>query len=102
MFLVQHRRKAVPGVPDDDLTSAHRPAPDDWRCPDDGEDWPCAVFRRRVRLLYPGEPDRLAAFMRHFRDRAAPALPELTPEQIQARFVGWINDPPVHRRLRSI
>ena len=62
----------------------------------------CAVFRRRARALYPGEPDRLTAFMRHFQDRAAPALPELTPEQIEARFVGWINDRPIQRRLRSI
>jgi hypothetical protein len=40
--------------------------------------------------------------MRHFRDRAAPELTDLTTEQVDARFIGWIARPPIRRRLRSI
>jgi hypothetical protein len=86
---------------DDDLGAPHRPG-DNWCCRDDGEEWPCPVFRRRMWVLYPDDPDRLAAFMRHFRDKAAPALHELTAKQIEARFIGWINELPIRRRLRAI
>ncbi|MFK3983549.1 hypothetical protein ACI2K4_24590 [Micromonospora sp. NPDC050397] len=84
----------------DDLSAPHRPG-DDWRCRDDGREWPCQIFRQRMRLLYPDDPIRLAAFMRHFRDKAAPALPELTARQVEARFIGWINQPPT-RHLRAV
>jgi hypothetical protein len=40
--------------------------------------------------------------MHHFRERAAADLPDLTPVQVEARFLGWISDPPPRRRLRSI
>ncbi|MGW4465738.1 hypothetical protein [Micromonospora sp. NBC_01796] len=86
---------------DDDLSAPHRPG-DDWLCRDDGLEWPCPIFRRRMWILYPNDPHRLAAFMRHFRDKAAPALPELTAKQVEARFIGWIKDPPTRRRLRAI
>jgi hypothetical protein len=86
---------------DDDLSAPHRPG-DNWRCHDDSEEWPCPIFRRRMWVLYPDDPDRLATFMRHFRDKAAPTLPELTAKQIETRFIGWINDRPIRRRLRSI
>jgi hypothetical protein len=86
---------------DDDLTAPHRPGVD-WRCRDDGDPWPCAIFRRRMWTLYPDDPDRLTIFMRHFRDRAAPELTDLTTEQVDARFIGWIARPPIRRRLRSI
>jgi hypothetical protein len=52
--------------------------------------------------LYPDDPDQLTIFMRHFRDRAAPELTDLTTEQVDARFIGWIAQPPIRRRLRSI
>jgi hypothetical protein len=86
---------------EDDLTAPHRPD-DGWRCRDDGEEWPCAVFRRRMWVLYSEDPGRLAAFMRHFRDKAAPALPELTARQVEVRFIGWIAGSPIQRRLRSL
>ena len=83
------------------MGAPHRPGTD-WRCRDDAEEWPCQVFRRRMWSLYRNDRDRLAAFMAHFRDRAAADLVELTAEQAETRFVGWINDPPVRRRLRSV
>ncbi|MGW4462091.1 hypothetical protein [Micromonospora sp. NPDC004704] len=86
---------------DDDLVAPHRPG-GDWLCRDDGEQWPCPVFRRRMWILYQDDHDRLATFMVHFRDRAALVLVQLTAEQVEARFVGWIDNPPVRRRLRSI
>ncbi|WP_121156384.1 hypothetical protein [Micromonospora pisi] len=55
------------------------------------------IFRRRLRALYHREPEKLTIFMSHFRDRAAAELPHLTPEQIDARFLGWI-DRPSHQR----
>ncbi len=46
---------------------------------------------------------RLRIFMRHFRDRAAVDLTDLTPEQLDTRFLGWTStSPPIHRRTRSI
>ena len=48
--------------------------------------------------LYRNDRDRLRTFMAHFRDKAAIDLPDLTAEQIEARFTGWIADPPVRRR----
>ncbi|MGW4462333.1 hypothetical protein [Micromonospora sp. NBC_01796] len=85
---------------DNGLGAPHRPG-DDWRCRDDGEEWPCPVFRRRMWSLYRNDRDRLVVFMRHFRDRAAPAI-GLTAEQAEARFVGWAHEPPApvrkHRR----
>jgi hypothetical protein len=54
-------------------------------------------------VLYRREPEKLTTFVNHFRDRAAAELDGLTPEEIDARFLGWIDEPP-HRRLglRSI
>ncbi|MGW4464370.1 hypothetical protein [Micromonospora sp. NPDC004704] len=88
---------------DDDgaLGAPHRPG-DDWRCKDDEEEWPCQVFRRRMWTLYRNDRDRLVRFMAHFRDKAAPVLTDLTGEQTDARFIGWIRDPLVRRRTRSI
>lgn len=86
---------------DEDLTAPHRPGVD-WSCRDDGEAWPCQVFRRRMWVLYRDDRDRLAMFMTHFRDRAGPVLLGLTTEQVEARFIGWIDAPPLRRRLRSI
>jgi hypothetical protein len=86
------------GVP---FGAPHRPGTD-WRCRDDGEEWPCQVFRRRMWSLYRNDRHRLAAFMAHFRDKATADLDDLTAEKAETRFVGWINDPPVRRRLRSV
>ena len=83
------------------LGAPHRPG-DDWRCKDDHEEWPCQVFRRRMWTLYRNDRDRLTRFMAHFRDKAASALPDLTADQAEARFIGWIHDPPIRRRMRSI
>jgi hypothetical protein len=61
------------------------------------------VFRRRLRALYDREPEKMATFMGHFRDRAAAELDGFTAEQIDDRFLGWIDNPPHRRRgLRSI
>jgi hypothetical protein len=87
---------------EDDLIAPHRHGVD-WHCQDCREAWPCVIFRRRLRTLYHGEPEKITTFMGHFRDRAAVELPDLTPEQIEARFLGWINESPDRRlRLRSI
>ncbi|WP_326556717.1 hypothetical protein [Micromonospora sp. NBC_01796] len=86
---------------EDDLRAPHRPGAD-WRCRDDNGEWPCPVFRRRMWTLYRDDPDRMLAFMAHFRDRAAPVLVELTAEQIEVRFLGWIDEPPIRRRLRAV
>lgn len=90
-------------VPRNDLVSAHR-NDERWRCVDCGTDWPCAVFQRRLRSLYAENPDRLRTFMRHFRDRAAADLGDLSPTQLDARFVGWVDESRSHPRLhrRSI
>ncbi|WP_326560492.1 hypothetical protein [Micromonospora sp. NBC_01796] len=85
----------------DDLLAPHRPDPA-WNCGDCGELWPCPVFRGRLRSLYRGDTEKLTTFMRHFRERAAVDLADLPPAQIEARFLGWISDPPPRRRLRSI
>ena len=88
--------------PTEGLVTAHR-NDDEWRCVDCGTDWPCVIFRRRMRALYAEAPDRLRTFMRHFRDRAAADLGDLTPAQLDARFLGWTEpDPPLRQRMRSI
>jgi hypothetical protein len=84
----------------DALGAPHRPGAD-WRCRDDGKEWPCPVFRRRMWSLYRNDRNRLATFMRHFRNKAAADLTELTPREVETRFIGWINDPP-ERRLHSV
>ena len=86
---------------DDDLISAHR-NDDAWQCADCRGVWPCVTFKRRLRTLYQREPAKLRTFMSHFRDRAAPELPDLDPPQLDARFLGWISGPPPGHRLRSI
>lgn len=87
---------------DDDPTGApHRPGAD-WRCRDDGEEWPCQIFKRRMWTWYRLDRSRLAEVMAGFRTKAMVGLPDLTPEEAEARFVGWVEDPPVRRRLRSI
>lgn len=85
---------------DDDLLAPHRPD-SGWKCGDCGQPWPCPVFCSRLRILYHREPDKLVTFMSHFRNQAAAELTDVTAAQIQARFLGWISDPP-HRRLHSI
>ncbi|MGW4465811.1 hypothetical protein [Micromonospora sp. NPDC004704] len=85
----------------DPMGAPHRPGAD-WRCRDDNEEWPCQVFKRRMWSLYRNDRDRLTTFMRHFRDRAGVDLDDLTPERAETRFLGWIHDPPVRRRLRSV
>ncbi|WP_329109733.1 hypothetical protein OG792_13060 [Micromonospora sp. NBC_01699] len=85
----------------DPMGAPHRPG-DDWHCKDDAEEWPCQVFRRRMWSLYQGNRPRLAEVMGGFRDKATATLPDLTPEQAEARFVGWVHDPPVRRRLRAV
>ena len=85
---------------DDDLVGAHRPGAD-WQCADCAQPWPCPVFRRRLRDLYQRDPDKLTSFMVPYRNRAAADLTDLTPTQIETRFLGWISEPP-RRRLRSI
>ncbi|MFK3983319.1 hypothetical protein ACI2K4_23425 [Micromonospora sp. NPDC050397] len=82
------------------MGAPHRPG-DDWRCRDDGEQWPCPVFRRRMWTLYRNDRRQLVDVMARFRDRAVPEL-ALDHEQAEARFTGWISDPPVRRRLRSV
>lgn len=85
-----------------DFISAHR-NDDGWRCADCRTDWPCLVFRRRLRALYADDLARLRTFMRHFRDRAAVDLDNLTPAQLDTRFLGWIDRPhPRPRPRRSI
>ncbi|MGW4467972.1 hypothetical protein [Micromonospora sp. NPDC004704] len=86
---------------DDDLIAAHR-NDDAWQCADCREEWPCPTFRRRLRILYHREPDKLRIFMGHFRDRAAEELRELDSTQLDVRFLGWISGPPPGRRLRAI
>jgi hypothetical protein len=49
------------------------------------------VFRRRLRVLCRREPEKLATFMNHFRDRATAELDRLTPEQIGARPVSRLD-----------
>ena len=86
---------------DDDLLTPHR-ADSEWQCGDCAEPWPCPTFRARLRILYRREPEKLVTFMNHFRERAAGELTDLSVAQIEARFLGWIDDPPLRRRLRSI
>ena len=59
------------------------------------------VFRCLLRALYQRDPNKLTTFMVPFRNRAAADLTDLTPAQIETRFLGWISEPP-RRRLRSI
>lgn len=88
--------------PDEGLITAHRNDAE-WRCVDCGTNWPCAIFQRRMRAPYADEPDRLRTFMRHFRDRAASDLGDLTPAQLDARFLGWTEPDPAPRyRMRAI
>lgn len=82
------------------MGAPHRPG-DDWHCGDDGEEWPCLVFRRRMWTLYRTDRRQLFDVMRRFRDRAQADL-GLTTEQADTRFIAWIADPPARRRLRSI
>ncbi|RKR90660.1 hypothetical protein BDK92_5038 [Micromonospora pisi] len=86
---------------EDDLSVPHRPDTG-WLCADCARPWPCPIFRGRLRILYHRESDKLVTFMEHFRERAAEELTDLSPAEIEARFLGWISDPPPRRRLRSI
>ncbi|MEV4629571.1 hypothetical protein AB0J90_25240 [Micromonospora sp. NPDC049523] len=83
----------------DDLTAVHR-NDERWRCVDCRREWPCPVIRRRLLVLYRREPVKLRVYLRHFQDRAATQLPELSTRQLDARFFGWIPDPPPGRRRR--
>lgn len=85
----------------DDVIAAHR-NDDRWRCVDCHDEWPCPVFRRRLLTLYQRDPDKLATYLRHFRDRAAADLPDLATAQLDERFLGWVSDPPLDRRLRPV
>ncbi|MEV4624980.1 hypothetical protein AB0J90_01635 [Micromonospora sp. NPDC049523] len=86
---------------DDPMGAPHRPG-EDWRCRDDHEEWPCQVFRRRMWTLYRHNRRQLVEVMGRFRDRAVDDLDDLSREQADARFLGWVADPPVRRRLRSV
>ncbi|MFK3979764.1 hypothetical protein ACI2K4_05215 [Micromonospora sp. NPDC050397] len=83
------------------MGTPHRPG-EDWCCRDDGEEWPCQTFKRRMWSWYRTDRRRLAWVMASFRDKAMVGLPELSREQAEARFVAWVDDPPLRRRLRSI
>ncbi|MFI6759774.1 hypothetical protein ACIBF5_11635 [Micromonospora sp. NPDC050417] len=71
----------------------HRPGRG-WRCTDDGEEWPCRIFKRRMWTWYRDDRRRLAGIMAIHRDNAMAGMPNLTREQAQARFVGWVEGPP--------
>ncbi|MGW4465955.1 hypothetical protein [Micromonospora sp. NPDC004704] len=86
---------------DDAMGAPHRPG-DDWRCKDDAEEWPCQVFRRRMWTLYRRNRPQLVDVMTRFRDKALREVDGMTPELAEARFIGWVHDPPVRRRLRAI
>ncbi|MFK3979217.1 hypothetical protein ACI2K4_02435 [Micromonospora sp. NPDC050397] len=79
----------------------HRPGAE-WHCTDDGEEWPCQIFKRRMWTWYQTDRRRLAWVMAGFRDKALASMPELTREQAETRFLGWVDDRPVRRRPRSI
>ncbi|WP_329101655.1 hypothetical protein OG792_21675 [Micromonospora sp. NBC_01699] len=83
------------------MGAPHRPGAD-WHCRDDSEEWPCQVFKRRMWSLYQGNRPRLTEVMGGFRDKATADLNNLTAEQAETRFTGWVHDPPIRYTRRSI
>ncbi|MEV4626668.1 hypothetical protein AB0J90_10320 [Micromonospora sp. NPDC049523] len=79
--------------------SLHRPS-EDWRCTDDGAQWPCPVYKRRMWTWYRQDRLRLAMIMSGFRDNAV--VGGMSREVADARFLGWIGGPPVRQVKRSI
>jgi hypothetical protein len=77
----------------------HRPS---WQCVDEpGVPWPCVVFKRRIWLQFPDNPDGLIAHMGTWMVAANEELPELSPDELIMRFVGWIDLWPGQERKRD-
>jgi hypothetical protein len=50
-----------------------------------------------------GKPQNLRTYMEQYRKLAGAELPELTSDELDERFLGWLTRPPARRlRLRSI
>jgi hypothetical protein len=77
----------------------HRPK-DNWRCTDDGEEWPCPTWKRRMWTYYRHDRPRLEGIMAKYRDSAI--VGGMPREIAIIRFIGWVRDPPVRQVKRSI
>lgn len=64
-----------------------------WRCPDDGDEWPCDVYKRRLRRHYGRDAVGMIVFMHPFFERAVIDLPDVPPPELRARFLGWCRRP---------
>ncbi|WP_329108506.1 hypothetical protein OG792_07540 [Micromonospora sp. NBC_01699] len=79
----------------------HRPN-EDWYCTDDGQEWPCPIYIRRMWSWYPRPQDRhrLHLIMTSFRDSALGG--GMSRPIADARFLNWIDGPPLRQIKRSI
>lgn len=86
---------------DEDVIAQHQHGPD-WRCRACRDPWPCWFFQRRLLAVAHGRPQNLRIYMKQYRKLAGAELMDVAPEELDARFLGWLTCPPIRRRLRSI
>ncbi|WP_326561330.1 hypothetical protein [Micromonospora sp. NBC_01796] len=78
---------------DDDPAALHVFGDAGWRCRDDGDEWPCQVYRRRFRHHYGPDVVGMIVFMHPIFEQAVLDLPTVPTKELRARFLGWCRRP---------
>ncbi|MEQ4300770.1 hypothetical protein ABNF97_05135 [Plantactinospora sp. B6F1] len=68
---------------------AHLPRRPDWTCAGCGEDWPCPHQQARFLVRYQHNRLALLSHLGRYAALAATDLPDLSPEELSTRFLGW-------------
>ncbi len=77
----------------------HLPLRPSWRCSDDGTDWPCEVYKRRLWTGSGGRSVKVAERMARWMALARLELVGLSAQQLHDRFAGWIAAGPPARQV---